>query len=159
MSTDDLTPDDVRRLVSTDLITLDDPPAEKRAAIEFLLDQAVEADRVADRETALDDLLAREEETTTGVGKGIAIPHAKTAAVERPSVAFAHSPTGIDFDSMDDQPAHLLFMLLMPADGDDEHLSVLSSLSRSLMRDEVRDDLSSADSPETVQRVLVEAMT
>ena len=156
---DQLDPDDVRRLVPTELITLEEPPEEKEATIEFLLDVAVDAGRVEDRETALADLLAREEETTTGVGKGIAIPHAKTTAVSRPSVAFAHSSAGLDFDSMDEKPAHLLFMLLMPADGDDEHLSVLSSLSRSLMHDEVREDLSTADSPETVQRVLVEAMT
>ncbi|MFC5971573.1 PTS sugar transporter subunit IIA [Halomarina salina] len=154
-----LDPDDVRRLVPTDCITLDEPPEEKAAAIEFLLDVAVDAGRVEDRETALDDLLAREEETTTGVGKGIAIPHAKTSAVSQPSVVFAHSSAGLDFDSMDGKPAHLLFLLLMPADGDDEHLSVLSSLSRSLMHDEVREDLSTADSPETVQNVLVEAMT
>lgn len=156
---DQLDPDDVRRLVPTELIALEEPPEEKEAAIEFLLDVAVDAGRVEERETALADLLAREEETTTGVGKGIAIPHAKTSAVSRPSVAFARSSAGLDFDSMDGEPAHLLFMLLMPADGDDEHLSVLSSLSRSLMHDEVREDLATADSPETVQRVLVEAMT
>ncbi|WP_303657483.1 PTS sugar transporter subunit IIA [Halomarina pelagica] len=151
--------DDVTRLVPTEAISLDEPPEGKDACIEFLLDLAVEAGRVEDRETALDALLAREEETTTGVGKGIAIPHAQTDAVTRPSVAFARSAAGVDFDSMDGEPAHLLFAILAPAGGSDDHLAILSALSRSLMHEEVREGLYEADSPADVQAVLAEAMT
>ena len=78
---------DIDQLMPTDLITLDEPPAEKEAAIESLLDVVVDAGRVDDREAALAALLDREEETTTGVGKGIAIPHAQTDAIDQASVA------------------------------------------------------------------------
>jgi PTS system fructose-specific IIA component len=139
-------------------VTLEEPPATKEGCIEFLLDTLVTAGRVDDREQALSDLLEREEEATTGVGFGIGIPHAKTAAVSRPSVAFACSEAGIDFDAMDDQPAHLLFMLLVPEEGADEHLEILSALSRALMHEAVRDSLREAETVEEIRTVLREAV-
>src|SRR5699024_1450528 len=92
---------DIDQLMPIELITLDEPPAGKDSAIEYLLDSIAEAGRVEDRKTALSALMEREEETTTGVGKGIAIPHAQTSAVDQPSVAFCRSSAGLDFDSMD----------------------------------------------------------
>jgi PTS system fructose-specific IIA component len=151
-------PNDIDRLTPPELVTLETPPPSKAECIEFLLDVAVEAGRVDDRERALADLLEREEEATTGVGFGIGIPHAKTTAVSRPSVVFARSEKGIDFDAMDDKPAHLLFMLIVPAEGGDEHLEILSSLSRALMHEEVRDSLRTADSVEGVRAALKEAV-
>lgn len=152
---DPSTLDDV---MSTDLISLEEPPAEKRAVIEYLLDVADDAGRIEDREQTLSDLLEREEEATTGVGMGIGIPHAKSAGVREPTIAFTRSSQGVDFDGMDGDPATLLFMLLVPEEGGDEHLSMLSSLSRALMHDEVRDDLHEADSPDAVMDTLREAV-
>lgn len=149
---------DIDQLMPTELISLEEPPAEKEAAIEYLLDLIVDADRVDDREEALAALMQREQETTTGVGQGIAIPHAQTDAVERPSVAFVRSSAGLDFDSMDEKPANLVFMILVPEGGSDDHLAILSSLSRSLMHDEVRDGLYEADTPAEVQSVMQEAI-
>lgn len=152
-------PNDIDRLTPPELVTLEQPPASKEACIEFLLDVAVEADRVDDRDQALADLLQREEEATTGVGMGIGIPHAKTTAVSRPSVVFGRSDEGIDFDAMDEKPAHLLFMLLVPEAGGEEHLEILSTLSRALMHEEVRDSLRTADSVEGVRDALKEAVS
>lgn len=151
-------PNDIDRLTPPELVTLEEPPASKEECIEFLLDVAVEADRVDDRERALEDLLAREEEATTGVGMGIGIPHAKTTAVSRPSVVFGRSEEGVDFDAMDDQPAHLLFMLIVPTEGGDEHLEILSSLSRALMHEEVRESLREVETVEGVRSTLREAL-
>ncbi|WP_137288871.1 PTS sugar transporter subunit IIA [Natronorubrum halophilum] len=148
----------IETVLTSDLITLEEPPAEKEATIEFLLDQAVEAGRVTDRETALEALLAREAETTTGVGMGIGIPHAKTDAVSEPTVVFARSSTGVDFDAMDGEPATLLFMLLVPAEGGEEHLELLSSLSRALMHDDVRDRLHEAESKAAIEETITEAV-
>lgn len=153
MSTN-LEEDDIDDLCPESHISLEEPPSEKEACIEYLLDLLVDAGRVTDREVALDALLAREEETTTGVGMGIGIPHAKTDAVARPSVAFTRSSNGVDFGSMDDEPAKLLFMILVPESGAEDHLEILSSLSRALMHEEVRDDLYDAESAEDVQEVL-----
>ena len=151
-------PSDIDRLTPPELVTLEEPPASKPACIEFLLDVAVEAGRVEDRERALADLRRREEEATTGVGFGIGIPHAKTPAVTRPSVVFGRSEAGIDFDAMDDEPAHLLFMLLVPAEGGEEHLEILSSLSRALIHEEVRESLRTAETVEGVRSALKEAV-
>ncbi|SER35996.1 PTS sugar transporter subunit IIA [Natrinema salaciae] len=155
---DTLNRDRIDTLAPTDHITLDPPPADKRATIEYLLDLLVDAGRVENREAALQALLAREEETTTGVGMGIGIPHAQTDAVSRPSVAFTRSDEGVDFGAMDDEPARLVFMILVPESGADDHLAILSTLSRALMHDEVRDDLSAAETPDDVQAVLKEAV-
>jgi PTS system fructose-specific IIA component len=148
----------ITELMPTELITLEEPPAEKVDTIEYLVDLVSETGRVNDREAALSALMQREQETTTGVGKGIAIPHAQTNAVDRPSVAFCRSSAGLDFDSMDGKPAHLVFMILVPESGSDAHLDILSSLSRSLMHDEVREGLYDAETPADVQAVIEEAI-
>lgn len=150
---------DIDRLLPTEQIALEEPPSTKEEAISFLLDLVVENGRVDDREQALDALRERERETTTGVGKGIAIPHAQTDAVSQPSVAFCRSEAGLDFDSMDEQPAHLIFEILVPEGGSEDHLTILSSLSRSLMHDEVREGLYDAETPQDVQDVLREAIS
>jgi PTS system fructose-specific IIA component len=148
----------ITELMPAELITLEEPPAEKEDTIEYLLDLVMETDRVNDREVALSALMKREQETTTGVGKGIAIPHAQTSAVEQPSVAFCRSSAGLDFESMDEKPAHLIFMILVPEGDSDEHLGILSSLSRSLIHDEVREELYETETPEDVQAVIEEAI-
>ncbi|ADJ15417.1 PTS sugar transporter subunit IIA [Halalkalicoccus jeotgali] len=153
-----ITNEDIDDLLPEEQISLSEPPAEKDACIEHLLDLVVESGRVSDRERALDALLEREEQTTTGVGMGIGIPHAQTDAVKRPSLAFARSSSGVDFGSMDDEPAKLLFLILVPASGGEDHLEILSALSRALMHEEVRDGLYAAETPADVQSVLQEAV-
>lgn len=155
---DAITTDDIDALIPASHISLSEPPAEKEACIEHLLDLVVESGRVEDRQTALDALLAREEQTTTGVGMGIGIPHAKTDAVSEPSLAFTRSESGVDFGSMDGEPATLIFMILVPEEGGEDHLSILSSLSRALMHDEIRESLHDAEDEAAVQDTLREAI-
>ncbi|WP_144903672.1 PTS sugar transporter subunit IIA [Halobellus captivus] len=150
--------DDIDRLLPLAHISLSEPPTEKEAAIEFLLDLIADNGRVTDRAAALESLREREKEATTGVGMGIGIPHAKTSAVDEPSVAFARSTEGIDFDAMDDKPARLLFMILVPAEGGEEHLQILSALSRALMHEDVRETLLEAEDAETIQETVREAV-
>lgn len=153
-----ITQDDIDDLLPEEQISLDEPPETKEACIEYLLDLVVETGRVTDREQAFEALLAREEQTTTGVGMGIGIPHAQTDAVERPSIAFTRSSAGVDFGSMDDEPAKLLFLILVPESGAEDHLEILSALSRALMHEEVREGLYAAETPADVQAVLREAV-
>ncbi|MBX0325467.1 fructose PTS transporter subunit IIA [Halomicroarcula sp. F13] len=156
--TDAIQQDDIDELLPASHVSLAEPPAQKEACIEHLLDLLVDAGRVEDRQTALDALLAREEQTTTGVGMGIGIPHAKTDAVSRPSLAFTRSEEGVDFGSMDGEPATLVFLILVPEEGGEDHLSILSSLSRSLMHDDVRERLHEADDEAAVRDTLREAL-
>ncbi|MFC4447591.1 PTS sugar transporter subunit IIA [Halorussus aquaticus] len=149
---------DAEDFVVPALVTLEDPPAERRACIDFLLDLAVDAGRVTDRATARDALLERESVSPTGLGHGVALPHARTEAVTAPTVAFARSDRGVDFDAPDGEPATLLVCLLAPADADEDHLAVLSRLSRSLADSAFRARLAEASSERVVVNALREAV-
>jgi fructose-specific phosphotransferase system IIA component len=102
----------------------------------------------------LEAVKARENEFSTGIGKGIAIPHAKTDAVETPSLVFAKSDEGIDFDSADKKDSHLFFLIAVPEKSSNEHLKILSKLSRSLMHDELRNNLMNASTEEEILQLL-----
>ena len=96
----------------------------------------------------------REAQSTTGIGEGIAIPHAKVEAVEQPAIAFGKSQAGVDYQSLDMQPAHLFFMIAAPAGGAQTHLDALAKLSGILMDDQVRAELLAANSPEEVLNII-----
>lgn len=99
-------------------------------------------------------ILAREAAGSTAVGQGIAIPHAKNAAVKRPGLAAITVPGGVDYESLDGNPSNLLFMIAAPADGGDVHLEVLSRLMTILMDDQFRADLLAAKTPEEFLAVI-----
>jgi len=145
--------------LTTDLIALDGAPQNKEGVMECLLDLAVDAGRVTDFDQTLQDLQEREKQATTGVGMGIGIPHAKSAAVVQPTIAFTRVPEGIDFDAVDDEPATLIFLLLVPESGGEDHLEMLSSLSRSLVHEATREALLEAEPPERVQETVLEAVS
>lgn len=96
----------------------------------------------------------RESQSTTGIGEGIAIPHAKVAAVKSPAIAFGKSKEGVDYQSLDGQPAHLFFMIAAPEGGAQTHLDALAKLSGILMDDKVRESLLHANSPEEVLQII-----
>lgn len=101
--------------------------------------------KVNDKEKFKKAVLHREEEFSTGIGMGIAIPHGKSDAVTEASIAFGKSTKGIDFDSMDGEPAHFFFLLAIPTESNDVHLRALSEISRKLMHADVRERLLKAD--------------
>lgn len=141
-------------LISPELIRLDLNFDDKMDAIETLLKLIDENGKIEDREQALNDLKEREEEATTGVGKGIGIPHAKTQAVTEPTVAFIRAENGVDFGAADGEPARLLFMLIFPEDSEEDYLDLLSDISRSLIHDDVRSSLLEASSEDKVMEIL-----
>lgn len=99
-------------------------------------------------------VLAREAEYSTGIGMGVAIPHGKSNGVKTPALVFARSEAGVDFEAMDDQPSYLLFLVAVPEDSADTHLKVLSSLSRKLMHQDVRDALMKAETYDAIIQIL-----
>lgn len=145
-------------ITGPELVTLDTDIADKEDAIDHLIGLVADAGRVDDPEQAKADVLARETEATTGVGMGIAIPHAKTGAVTEPVVAFTRAKQGVDFDAMDGSAADLIFLLLFPADASKGYLKTLSALSRALVHEETRDALYAAGTPEETIAVLREAV-
>lgn len=135
-------------LLNKDSILLGGAPTSKSEAIDMLIDLQVKGGNIADREAYKKGILAREAMSSTAVGEGIAIPHAKSEAVKAPSLAAMTVPGGVDYEAMDDEPSNLLFMIAAPNNGD-VHLEVLSRLMTLLMDEDFRAKLLAADSKES----------
>ncbi|EGK07319.1 PTS sugar transporter subunit IIA [Kroppenstedtia eburnea] len=110
--------------------------------------------KLLDRDVFLQSIVAREQQGSTGIGYGIAIPHGKSTAVKEPAIAFGRSLEGVDFDSLDGQPAKLFFMIAVPEQSDNLHLQTLAKLSRKLMHESFRDELMQAKTKGDILRAL-----
>ena len=100
----------------------------KEEAINKLVDLMCATGKISDKDAYKEGILAREALTSTAIGEGIAIPHAQVAAVKAPGLAAMTVPDGVDYESLDGQPAHLFFMIAAPADGGSTHLQALAKL-------------------------------
>ena len=105
---------------------------------------------IPDREKLVSVLMERESLGSTGVGNGIAIPHAKTDLVKKIIIAFAKSDKGIDFDSLDKKPVYLVFLIIAPEDAHETYLRVLARISRLLHEEKIRKELRAAQTPRQV---------
>lgn len=145
-------------VIDQGLVSLDAPlGADKADVIRALAERVVAAGRATDTEALFADAWAREEKDSTGVPGGIAIPHAKSDAVTQPTLAAARLPEGVDFGSFDG-PADLVFLIAVPTASTQDHLAVLSTLARSLIRDEFVASLRSAPDTATFVRYVEEAL-
>lgn len=133
-------------LLKVESIDLKATPQDKAAALEHLITLMERGGNIADKEEYKACVLRREEEGSTGIGEGIAIPHAKTSAVKAPGLAAMLVQDGVDFDSLDGEPAKLFFLIAAPDTEDNVHLDVLSHLSMLLMNDDFRSELLKAGS-------------
>jgi fructose PTS system EIIBC or EIIC component len=122
----------------------------KEAAIDELIASLAASGRISDKKLFKEKILAREAQSSTGIGGGIAMPHAKTKAVNEATVVFAKSRAGVDFASLDDEPAKLFFMIAAPDGAGNMHLRTLASLSRLLIESEFIEALMNADTPDEV---------
>jgi PTS system fructose-specific IIC component len=122
-------------------INLNFNPSTKEQCINELVDLMNKTGNLNNKEEYKKAILAREELSTTGIGEGIAIPHGKTSAVKKASLAAAISKNGVDYDSLDGAPAHLFFMIAVPDNSDNLHLEVLARLSTILMDEKFRTSL------------------
>ena len=109
--------------------------------------------------TVLDALLAREEEGSTGVGSGVAVPHARVKGLDRVRGIFFRLETPVDFGAVDDQPVDLVFALLAPPETRTEHLRALARVSRALRRPEMREQLRQARTQDAMQALLAREAT
>ena len=134
----------IRELLKKEGIALGVKVDSKDAAIDYLIDLHAKSGNIIDKAEFKKGILAREESGSTGVGEGIAIPHSKNAAVKQPGLAAMTVPDGVDYDSLDGQPANLFFMIAAPEKGADVHLEVLSRLSMLLMDENFRAELLAA---------------
>ena len=129
-------------------VSLNQKAASKDEVLEKVVDLMCEKGNITDKAEYLQAVRAREEEGTTGVGDGIAIPHGRCMAVNAPGLAAMVLPEGVDYEALDDEPVHLIFLIAAPANGGDAHIEMLSKLSTMLMDEEFTANLRNAKSKE-----------
>lgn len=140
-------------LLSKESIMLNGTPKTKSEAIDMLVDLQVKGGKIADKAEYKKGILAREQMSSTAVGEGIAIPHAKSKAVKAPSLAAMTVPSGVDYEALDEEPSNLLFMIAAPNDGD-VHLEVLSRLMTILMDEDFRAKLIAAKNKDEFLKII-----
>lgn len=140
-------------LLSKESIMLNGTPKTKSEAIDMLVDLQVKGGKIADKAEYKKGILAREQMSSTAVGEGIAIPHAKSTAVKAPSLAAMTVPSGVDYEALDEEPSNLLFMIAAPNDGD-IHLEVLSRLMTILMDEDFRAKLIAAKNKDEFLKII-----
>ena len=133
-------------LLKPESIQLGASPASKQAAIDQLADLMEKGGNLKDKAQYKKDVLAREAEGTTGLGDGLATPHAKSAGVKAAGLAAMTVPSGMDYESMDGKPSRLFFMIAAPDGANDEHLTILQKLATMIMDDDFKEALIAAQS-------------
>ena len=133
-------------LLDKQSISLNGAPKDKKEALDQVVDLMAKSGKINDVEAYRQRVYAREEGSTTGIGEGIAIPHGKCDAVTKPGLAAMVVKDGVDFDSLDGEPVHLIFLIAAPNTEDNIHLDVLSKLSVLLMDEQFTADLLNAKS-------------
>ncbi|PFD95546.1 PTS fructose transporter subunit IIC [Bacillus cereus] len=138
----------ITELLKRDTVIMDLTASEKEAVIDELVEKLEKAGTLNSLAEFKEAILKREMQSTTGIGEGIAIPHAKTKAVKQPAICFGRSVSGVNYKSLDGQPAHLFFMIAASEGANNTHLETLSRLSTLLMDEEFRKQLLEAKSEE-----------
>ena len=138
-------------------ILLDGRVADKKAALDQMVELMDASGKLSDKETYRQGVYAREQEGSTGIGEGIAIPHCKSDAVIKPGLAAMVVKDGVEFESLDGQPAHLFFLIAAPNTEDNVHLDVLSRLSVLLMDEDFTNKLRQAASVSEFKQIIEDA--
>ncbi|MDN5332642.1 MAG: fructose system component [Tepidanaerobacteraceae bacterium] len=137
-------------LLNDEMICMDLDAKSKEDAIRQLAMIAADAGKLVSIEEYIESVLARERTYTTGVGNGIAIPHGKSKAVRETFIVFGKSGKGVEWEALDGKPVHLIFLLGVPEAADNEHLRILSQISRKLMNENFVEHLKKSKSKEEV---------
>lgn len=135
-----------KEMFSKERVSFNLKATTKSEVIDELIELLEKDGKLTNKEEFRDAVLKREQEFSTGIGMGIAIPHGKSLAVKEASLVFGNSEKGIEYGSMDGKLAHLFFLIAVPQESSDIHLKALSDISRRLMHSEVRERLLKAQS-------------
>ncbi|HFK1428564.1 MULTISPECIES: PTS fructose transporter subunit IIABC [Bacillus cereus group] len=146
----------ITELLKRDTVIMNLTASNKEAVIDELVEKLNGANRLNSKAEFKEAILKRESQSTTGIGEGIAIPHAKTKAVKQPAICFGRSVSGINYESLDGQPAHLFFMIAASEGANNTHLETLSRLSTLLMDEGFRKQLLEAKDEEELLRLFDE---
>ncbi|MEW9180476.1 fructose-specific PTS transporter subunit EIIC [Bacillus mycoides] len=146
----------ITELLKRDTVIMNLTASNKEAVIDELVEKLNGANRLNSKAEFKEAILKRESQSTTGIGEGIAIPHAKTNAVKQPSICFGRSVSGINYESLDGQPTHLFFMIAASEGANNTHLETLSRLSTLLMDEGFRKQLLEAKDEDELLRLFDE---
>ncbi|MCI8312793.1 MAG: PTS transporter subunit EIIA [Lachnospiraceae bacterium] len=135
-------------------ISLTGAPTSKQEALDQMVELMIQSEKINDKEAYRKEVYRREEESTTGIGEGIAIPHGKGPFVTKPGLAAMVVKDGVDFDSLDGEPVHLIFLIAAPNTKDNVHLDVLSKLSMLLMDENFSANLKNASTVEEFLQIV-----
>lgn len=144
-------------LLSIKAVELNATANSKEEIIRKAVDLMVAQGNISDKEAYLKSVLAREEESTTGVGEGIAIPHGRCDGVTRPGLVAMVIPNGVDYEALDEEPVDLLFLIAADTKSGSAHIDILSKLSGMLMHEEFTASLRAAKTPEEFLKVIDDA--
>ncbi|MBJ7677524.1 PTS transporter subunit EIIA [Weissella confusa] len=147
----------INDLLAAETMILDLRATDKVGAFREMIAGLKRTGRISNENEFLEGILAREAQTSTGLGDGIGIPHAKNATVLKPTIVFARSAAGVDYDALDGQPVHLIFMIAVPDTASNTHLEALANLSRFLLQDGFTDQLMRATTPADVRDLFDES--
>lgn len=147
----------INELMLKDAMIMDLQATDKKGAIDEMVAKLYAVGRISDIEVYKEGILAREAQTSTGLGDGIAMPHAKNSAVKEATVLFAKSNEGVDYEALDGQPTYLFFMIAAPEGANDTHLQALAALSRLLIDPDFVAKLKTATTADQVQQLFSEA--
>ena len=147
----------INDILLKELMIMDLQGTTKESVIDEMISGLSANGIINDAAVYKEGIMKRESQTSTGLGDGIAMPHAKNKAVIKPAVVFAKSAAGVDYASLDGQPAHLFFMIAAPEGANNVHLEVLASLSRLLINPDFTASLKKAQTPEEVQGLFAAA--
>ena len=140
--------------IKVDTINLNLESKNKSAIIKELYNNLKKTNLIKDEELGLNDIFAREEMGSTGIGRKIALPHAKTKAVDELIATFGISRNGIDYESLDNESVNIFFMFLCPEDKTQEYLKVLARISRLIRKDRFIDNLLKAGSNKEIIEII-----
>lgn len=144
----------INNLINEDLIELELASTRKEDVIREMVNLLEKAGKVTDRELYFKSVIERENLGSTGIGKGIAIPHGKSDVITEVSIVLGRSVRGIDFDSLDDKPVNLVFLLAAPKNVGGVYLKALAQLSRLLRQQDFRESLIHARTKSEVLEIL-----
>lgn len=147
----------INELLIKDAMIMDLKATDKKGAIDEMVQKMYDVGRISDIAVYKEGILTREAQTSTGLGDGIAMPHAKNKAVKEATVLFAKSNAGVDYEALDGQPTYLFFMIAAPEGANDTHLQALAALSRLLIDADFVAQLKSAKTPDEVQQLFTDA--
>ena len=145
---------ELKDFIKPELVNLNLRSTDKKSVINELIKLLKDNSYITDEEAIFQKVMKREELSTTGVGNGIAIPHVKSSDVKEAAIVIGKSEPGIDFNSLDNKPCYLFFLIAAPEKSEDQHLKLLAKLSRMLVHQDFREQLMNASNPDEIREVI-----